>query len=47
MSSNLSLVHPSRRGRGGHKLEINISQQQINANSKVGGAYKQRGHNVE
>ena len=48
MSSNLPLVHRSRRvlpffikfsiyGRGGHKLEINIPPQQIDANSKGGG----------
>ena len=36
MSSNLFLVHRSRRGRGGHKLEINIPQQQIHENSKEG-----------
>ena len=47
MSSNLPLVCRSRRGRGGRKLEINIPPQQIHANSKGGGAYKRRGHNVE
>ena len=36
MSSNLPLVRRSCRGRGGHKLEINIPQQQIHANSKGG-----------
>ena len=36
MSSNLPLVHRSRRGRGGRKLEINIPPQQIHANSKGG-----------
>ena len=36
MSSNLPLVRRSRRDRGGCKLEINIPQQQIHANSKGG-----------
>ena len=48
MSSNLPLIHRSYRvlpfvinfpamyGQGGHKLEINISPQQIYANSKGG-----------
>ena len=36
MSSNLPLVRRSPRGRGGRKLEINIPQQQIHANSKEG-----------
>ena len=36
MSSNLPLVRQSRRGQGGHKLEINIPPQQIHANSKGG-----------
>ena len=36
MSSNLPLVRWSRRGRGGRKLEIDIPQQQIHANSKGG-----------
>ena len=36
MSCNLPLICRSRRGRGGHKLEINIPQQQIHANSKGG-----------
>ena len=36
MSSNLPLVRWSRRGQGGHKLEINIPQQQIHGNSKGG-----------
>ena len=36
MSSNLPLVHRSCRGQGGRKLEINIPQQQIHANSKGG-----------
>ena len=52
MSSNLPLVRRSRKvlpyDREGHKLEINIPRQQIYANSKGGGgAYNQRGHNVE
>ena len=48
MSSNLPLIHQSRRGRGRRKLEINIPPQEIDANSKGGGgAYKRRGHNVE
>ena len=34
VSSNLPLVRRSRRGRGGCKLEINIPQQQTQANSK-------------
>ena len=47
MSSNLALVHQSRRvlpfllnlryDQGGHKLEINITLQQICANSQGGG----------
>ena len=36
MSSNLSFVRWSRRGRGGRKLEINIPPQQIHVNSKGG-----------
>ena len=36
MSSNLSLVCRSRRGRGGRKLETNILPQQIHGNSKRG-----------
>ena len=36
MSSNLPLIRRSHRVRGGHKLEINIPQQQIHAKSKGG-----------
>ena len=43
MSSNLPLVHRSRRGRGGHKLEINIPPQQIHANRKGGGLINEGG----
>ena len=36
MSFNLPVVHWSRRGRRGRKLEINTPPQQIHASSKVG-----------
>ena len=36
MSSNLPVVHRSPRVRGGRKLEINVPQQQIHANSEGG-----------
>ena len=36
MSSNLPFVRRSRRGRGWRKLEINLPQQQIHANSQGG-----------
>ena len=38
-----SLVRRSHRGQGGHKLEINIPQQQIHANSKGGGLINEGG----
>ena len=43
MSSNLPVIHRSRRGRRGCKLEINIPQQQIHANSKGAGLINEGG----
>ena len=43
MSSNLSVVRQSHRGKGGCKLEINILQQQIHANSKGAGLINEGG----
>ena len=43
MSSNRPLVRQRRRGRGWRKLEINIPQQQIHANSKGGGGGRRGG----